>query len=84
MYSGQPIGSLGATPLTVVQHGQQIFAAVPNDGKGIQVVWTKGQQQLAKLSSRGKLVTAPKSGHYIYVDQPALAVTLIEQAVAGR
>lgn len=82
VFAGQPIGSLGSIPLTVAQHGQQIFAAIPKYGTAIQDVWTKGQQQLAALSSKGKLVTATKSGHYIYVDQQALAVQLIEQALA--
>jgi pimeloyl-ACP methyl ester carboxylesterase len=83
VYAGQPIGSLGAIPLTVVQHGQQIYRAVPRYGNELQVIWAKGQQQWAGLSSNSKLVTATSSGHYIYLDQQALSVQLIEHAAAA-
>jgi pimeloyl-ACP methyl ester carboxylesterase len=83
VYAGQPIGSLGSTPLTVAQHGEQIYAAVPQYGDQLQVIWAKGQQQLALLSSNSTLITVPQSGHYIYLDQPAVAVQLIEHATAG-
>jgi len=83
VYAGQPIGSLGAIPLTVVEHGQQIYRAVPRYGNQLQVIWAKGQQQWAGLSSNSKLVTATSSGHYIYLDQQALSVQLIEHATAA-
>ena len=80
VYNGQPLGSLGNTPLTVAQHGEQIYAGLPQDGPQIQEIWAMGQQQLALLSSNSKLITIPQSGHYIYLDQPAVAVQLIEHA----
>jgi pimeloyl-ACP methyl ester carboxylesterase len=83
IYAGQPIGSLGSTPLTVAQHGEKIYAVVPQYGDRLQDIWARGQQQLALLSSNSTLITVPQSGHYIYLDQPAVAVQLIEHATAG-
>jgi pimeloyl-ACP methyl ester carboxylesterase len=79
---GSPVGSLGAVPLTVVQHGKPIYAPVPTYGTRLQTIWATGQHQLAALSSTSKSVTARRSGHYIYLDQPALATKLIENATA--
>ncbi|MDT7552629.1 MAG: hypothetical protein QOI16_1165 [Pseudonocardiales bacterium] len=83
VYAGQPIGSLGSTPLTVAQDGEQIYAVVPQYGDQLQVIWAKGQQQLALLSSNSALITVPQSGHYIYLDQPAAAVQLTEHATSS-
>jgi len=77
---GQPVGSLGKIPVTVVQHGKPIYAPVPTYGAQLQSIWTAGQHQLAALSTVSKFVTATKSGHYIYLDQPALAIRLIKNA----
>ncbi len=83
VYTGAPIGSLGSIPLTVVQHGQQIYAPLPKYATQIQDIWTRGQQQLAHLSSNSKLITAHTSGHYIFLDQQALAVQVIEHATTA-
>lgn len=78
---GKPLGSLGHIPLTVVQHGQPIYSQVlPEYGARLQSIWTTGQHQLAALSRDSTLVTAQSSGHYIYLDQPALTVHLIQDA----
>jgi pimeloyl-ACP methyl ester carboxylesterase len=79
---GEPVGSLGKIPLTVVQHGEPIYAPVPTYGAQLQAIWTAGQHELAALSTKSTLVTAPKSGHYIYLDQPAVAIKLIENATS--
>jgi pimeloyl-ACP methyl ester carboxylesterase len=77
---GEPVGTLGNIPLTVVQHGKPIYAPVPTYGAQLQTIWTAAQHQLAALSTNSKFVTATKSGHYIYEDQQALAIRLIENA----
>jgi pimeloyl-ACP methyl ester carboxylesterase len=77
---GEPVGSLGNIPLTVVQHGKPIYASVPTYGAALQTIWTAAQHQLAALSTNSKFVTATKSGHYIYEDQQALTIKLIENA----
>jgi hypothetical protein len=82
--NGRPLGSLGHTPLTVVQHGQPIYSqALPEYGARLQRIWTTGQRELAALSRHSRLVTAKKSGHYIYLDQQALTVQLIQHATNG-
>jgi pimeloyl-ACP methyl ester carboxylesterase len=80
--NGAPVGSLGSIPLTVVQHGKPIYAGVPVYGAQLQTIWTAAQHQLAALSTNSKFVTATKSGHYIYEDQQALAIKLIEHATS--
>jgi hypothetical protein len=77
---GEPVGTLGSIPLTVVQHGKPIYAGVPNYGAQLQTIWTAAQHQLAALSTHSKFITAPKSGHYIYEDQQTLTIKLIEHA----
>lgn len=77
---GEPVGTLGNIPLTVVQHGKPIYAGVPLYGAQLQTIWTAAQHQLAALSTNSKFVTATKSGHYIYEDQHSLAIKLIENA----
>lgn len=80
VYTGAPIGSLGRTPLTVVQHGKLIYAPVPLYGIRMQQIWAAGQRQLAGLSTNSRMVTATTSGHYIYLDQQALTIRLIDHA----
>lgn len=83
VFSGAPIGSVGKVPLTVVQHGLPIFASVPKYGRGIQQIWSSGQRDWLRLSPRSRMVVAHKSGHYIYTDQPALTLRLIDETVAA-
>ena len=83
VYSGAPIPSLGSLRMTVVQHGQPIYSVLPQYATRLQQIWTRGEQQLAQLSSRSTPVTAQSSGHYIYLDQQALTVQLIDHATAG-
>ncbi|NBF00195.1 alpha/beta hydrolase, partial [Nonomuraea sp. KC401] len=41
-----------------------------------------GQRKWLALSSNSNLSTAAKSGHYIYTDQPDVAVKAIENVAA--
>lgn len=82
-FSGAPLPSIGAIPLTVVQHGKPIFAAVPTYGHRIQAIWSAGQRDWLKLSSDSRMVVARHSGHYIYLDQPGLTVRLLRRALAA-
>ncbi|MEW2352400.1 alpha/beta hydrolase [Spirillospora sp. NPDC029432] len=75
--------SVGNIPVEVLQHGKQYLAAAsPEYGQRLERAWSAGQRQWVAISGRGKLTTAEKSGHYIYVDQPALAVQAIERVTA--
>ncbi|HLI61158.1 MAG TPA: alpha/beta fold hydrolase [Solirubrobacteraceae bacterium] len=83
VFTGAPLPSIGNLPLTVVQHGKPIFAAVPKYGRGIQRIWAAGQRQWLRLAPRSRMVIARHSGHYIYLDQPGLTLRLIREAL-GR
>ncbi|MGH3096470.1 MAG: alpha/beta fold hydrolase [Streptosporangiales bacterium] len=77
VYGDTPLGSLGDIPLTVVQHDKSILATVPQYGAQLERICRRGQQRLAALSSRCRLVTATGSGHYVHIDRPDLANDLI-------
>lgn len=76
-------GSLGNLPLTVIRHGlPDLFARMPPEqAKRAEQVWQELQTELVKLSSRGRLLVAEKSGHGIQIDQPGLVVEAIRQIV---
>lgn len=76
------VPSAGDIPVEVIQAGKQEVAAVPQYGPALERVWFEGQRKWLGLSNRSTLVTATESGHYIYVDQPALAVQAIQRVTA--
>ncbi|MEV5745979.1 alpha/beta fold hydrolase [Microbispora rosea] len=76
------VSSAGDIPVEVIQHGTPYLAAVPKYGPRLEQAWAAGQRKWLALSSGSKLSTAAKSGHYIYVDQPDLAVQAIERVTA--
>ncbi|MFF4775825.1 hypothetical protein ACFY05_23520 [Microtetraspora fusca] len=76
------VPSAGNIPVEVIQHGKQYLAAVPEYGPRLEQAWAAGQRKWLALSSGSKLSTATKSGHYIYVDKPDVAVQAIERVTA--
>ncbi len=70
-------GRLGDIPLLVVTHG------IPFTGQQefLEDGWLDAQRRLASLSTRGKLITAAKSGHGIAFDEPELVVELVRRLV---
>ncbi|MGN9783107.1 alpha/beta fold hydrolase [Nonomuraea sp. ZG12] len=77
------VRSAGRIPVQVIQHGKQYLAAIPQYGPRLERAWSAGQRKWLAVSSRAKLSTAKKSEHYIYVDQPEVAVKAI-QLVASQ
>ncbi|ONF63664.1 alpha/beta fold hydrolase [Amycolatopsis keratiniphila] len=75
------VRSAGDIPVEVIQHGKQYLAAVPEYGAGLEQSWAEGQRKWLALSGRSNLSTAANSEHYIYVDQPDLAVRAIQRVV---
>ncbi|GAA2290668.1 alpha/beta fold hydrolase [Streptomyces violaceusniger] len=73
------VRSAGDIPVEVIRHGKQYLAEVPDYGPGLERAWTNGQRKWLAVSSRAKLSTAKTSTHYIYVDQPGVAVRAIER-----
>ncbi|SEN35209.1 alpha/beta fold hydrolase [Nonomuraea pusilla] len=76
------VRSAGDIPVEVIQHGKPYLEALPEYGPRLEKAWAAGQRRWLALSSRSKLSTAAKSEHYIYVDQPEVAVQAIERVAA--
>ncbi|MEW1839302.1 alpha/beta hydrolase [Nonomuraea angiospora] len=72
----------GNIPVEVIQHGKQYLAALPTYGPHLERAWSAGQRKWLAVSSGSKLSTATGSGHYIYVDQPDVAVQAIERVTS--
>jgi pimeloyl-ACP methyl ester carboxylesterase len=71
----------GDIPVEVIRHGKQYLATVPEYGQDLERAWSEGQKKWLAVSSHSTLTTATNSEHYIYVDQPDLAVQAIERVV---
>ncbi|MWA02881.1 alpha/beta fold hydrolase [Actinomadura sp. LD22] len=76
------VRSAGDIPVEVIQHGKKYLAAVPVYGPRLERDWAAGQHKWLAISSRSRLSTAANSQHYIYVDQPAIAVQAIQRVAA--
>jgi pimeloyl-ACP methyl ester carboxylesterase len=78
-----PVASAGSIPVEVIQHGNTYLVdSVPEYGQALEKSWSDGQQKWLGLSSRANLSIATTSGHYIYRDQPDLAVRAIERVTS--
>ncbi|RDG39911.1 alpha/beta fold hydrolase [Streptomyces corynorhini] len=75
------VSSAGDIPVEIIKHESQ-YAEVPEYGPALEEMWSKGQEQWLALSSNSKLSTAAKSGHYIYVDRPDLAIKAVRKVTA--
>ena len=66
-------GGLGDLPLVVITHEKPFpgFAGLLEPG------WREGQERLAGLSSRGRLVVAHKSNHMIHAEEPELVLDAV-------
>ncbi|TDE56215.1 alpha/beta fold hydrolase [Nonomuraea mesophila] len=76
------VRSAGRIPVEVIKHGQPYLAAIPTYGKQLEKAWSAGQRKWLDLSTNSNLSTAARSGHYIYTDQPDVAVKAIEKVAA--
>ncbi|MEU8394466.1 alpha/beta hydrolase [Nonomuraea sp. NPDC048892] len=76
------VESAGDIPVVVLTHGKPYLAALPTYGPLLEKAWSAGQRDWLALSTSSKLTTAEKSEHYIYVDQPEIAVKAIESVAA--
>ena len=78
------LDDLGDMPLIVLEAGQfewtgnDIESSVLDEHK--QLTHTL-QQELAELSSQGKLITVEESGHFIQIEQPSVVVNAIYQVI---
>jgi len=76
------VRSAGHIPVQVIKHGKPYLAAVPQYGPRLERAWAAGERKWLALSSRSRLSTATDSEHYIYLDQPEVAVEAIQRITA--
>jgi hypothetical protein len=76
------VRSAGHIPVAVIQHGKKYLEAFPEYGPRLERDWAKGRREWLAISSRSKLITATNIEHYIYVDQPDLAVKTIQRVTS--
>ncbi len=76
------VRSAGNIPVEVIKHGQPYLAAIPQYGPALERAWSEGQCRWLGVSRRSRLSTAANSGHYIYLDQPDVAVQAIQHVVS--
>jgi pimeloyl-ACP methyl ester carboxylesterase len=76
------VRSAGNIPVEVITHGKPYLQALPQYGPRLEKAWAAGQRKWLALSSDSTLSTATNSEHYIYVDQPDVAVQAIERVTA--
>ncbi|PRY35729.1 alpha/beta fold hydrolase [Umezawaea tangerina] len=76
------VRSAGAIPVEVVEHGKPVFAELPVYGPDLDRLWAEGQRKWLAVSTRATLTTAAESTHYVYVDQPDVAVQAVQRVVA--
>jgi pimeloyl-ACP methyl ester carboxylesterase len=72
---------LGDLPLVVVTRG--IPEETGPDAKQLEAEHRAGHEAMARLSRKGRLVVAERSGHHVQLDQPELIVTVIQEVVAA-
>lgn len=71
------LGRLGDFPLTVIAHGRPMRGA----HGALESRWRAGQERLASLSSRGRLVIAEDSAHDIALTDPDLVARELRRLV---
>jgi pimeloyl-ACP methyl ester carboxylesterase len=76
------VRSAGHIPVEVIKHGKPYLADIPEYGPALERSWTKGQHKWLALSSKSKLSVAKKSGHYIYLEQPKIAVQAVQRVAS--
>ncbi|MCO5973820.1 alpha/beta fold hydrolase [Actinoallomurus soli] len=76
------VRSAGNIPVQVIKHGKPYLAAFPQYGPRMEQDWTAGEHKWLALSPRSKFSIATKSEHYIYLDQPEVAVQAIQRVAA--
>jgi pimeloyl-ACP methyl ester carboxylesterase len=76
-------GSLGDMPLVVLSHDPDAPQPdLPEDlVKPTNEAWQQMQEELVRLSARGKQVIAKNSGHYIQLDRPDLVIAGVRSVV---
>jgi pimeloyl-ACP methyl ester carboxylesterase len=75
-------GTLDSLPLRVLRAGQpgpMAPGVSPEVAREIGERAAAAQEELASLSTRGRLITAERSGHEIHIDEPGLVVQAVRE-----
>lgn len=75
-WAGKQETPLGDLPLTVISRKS------PENPNELDKDHEVHQRELAKLSSRGRLITVANSGHHIQLDQPVAVISVVTSMVA--
>ncbi len=78
-------GDLGDKPLVVLTAGKEAEpppGISPEMEKEVTKLWFAMHEELAGLSSNGKRIISPKSGHMIQLEDPGLVIDVIREMVA--
>jgi pimeloyl-ACP methyl ester carboxylesterase len=80
--------TLGDIPLVVLTaQKMEIPPSLGLSAEGVEemkALWAEMQAQLAALSSRGEVVRAEESGHFIHLDQPELVIEAINHVLDAQ
>ena len=68
---------LGELPLLVITRG------VADDSPELEAEHRREQEATARMSRRGRLIVAERSGHHVQLEQPDLVVAAIREALAA-
>jgi pimeloyl-ACP methyl ester carboxylesterase len=70
------LDSLGDLPLVVIRAGKRLPGDYPPED-----IWRQTQEQLAGLSTNGRLLLAEESGHFVQLEQPDLVAQAIQEVI---
>lgn len=78
------ITTLDDIPIIVLRHGaEQPMMASPEVVQALEETFAKLQEEMAALSSNGRVIVADRSGHAIHLDQPELVIEAIREVVTA-
>ena len=81
--AAEDLAELGDVPLVVVRSSAPLgLSGVPALAAHENRVWRRLQADQATESSRGRLVVAPKSDHFVQLADPDLVTAVVERVVA--
>jgi pimeloyl-ACP methyl ester carboxylesterase len=82
----QPVAadeSHGAIPLIVLSASDPFEGAPPEGKQAMESARTKTQKAIAATSTKGKLVSVPKSSHDIQLDRPEAVAKAVDEIIAA-
>ena len=76
--------SLDAMPLVVVSRGKRARSPMPGvpDLESSERIWDEVQQELARISRRGRRIIAKQSGHDVMIDEPSVVVDAVRSIIS--